>query len=64
VCALDKIKSFLKSLCTKSTIQELLIIAGTAMVGKGLYMIYPPSMWIIVGGFAIYLGLPGKRQVK
>lgn len=41
------------------TVQELALLAGFLMCLKGLYMIYPPMMWIIGG---VYLMLPGQRR--
>lgn len=38
--------------------QELAILAGFLMVARGLYMVYPPAMWIICG---LWLMFPAKR---
>jgi hypothetical protein len=43
--------------------KDILMFIGLFMAGKGLYMVYPPSMWLIIGMFLIYLGWP-KRAVK
>ena len=42
-------------------LKDLLIILGGSMAGNGLYMIYPPAMWIICGVFITYLGWPEGR---
>ena len=34
------------------------ILTGLIMVGKGLYMVFPPSMWVVCGCGLIYLGWP------
>lgn len=39
-------------------IQELAMLAGFLMVMRGLWMIYPPVMWIVGG---LWLALPGKK---
>ncbi|MHB1126866.1 MAG: terminase TerL endonuclease subunit [Bacillota bacterium] len=39
-------------------IQELAMLAGFLMVMKGLWMVYPPAMWIIGG---LWLAFPGKK---
>lgn len=41
------------------TLQELALLAGFLMVLRGLWLIYPPAMWIIGG---IYLMLPAQRR--
>jgi hypothetical protein len=43
--------------------KDLLLTAGLIMALRGLYLIYPPAMWIIGGIFIIYLGWP-QRVVK
>ena len=37
---------------------DLLILSGSIMAGKGLYMIYKPAMWVVCGIFLVYLGWP------
>lgn len=44
----------------KPEISDILIIIGVIFLARGLYMIYPPSMFIIIGILAIWIGLPGK----
>ncbi len=39
--------------------EELAILAGFLMVLRGLWLIYPPLMWIFGG---IWLMLPAKRR--
>lgn len=39
---------------------DFLLLFGSFMLGKGIYMIYPPAMFIVVGLTALWLGWPGK----
>lgn len=48
----------------QDTAQEIAFWAGLTMVSKGLYMIWPPLMWIIFGLGLIWFSLPGKKVVK
>lgn len=50
----------LKIKLLKPDFHDILIIFGGIFLGKGLYMIYPPAMFIIIGIVVIWLGLPGK----
>lgn len=34
-------------------------VAGIILIGIGLYMIYPPAMYIVIGGI---LAFPGRRE--
>lgn len=36
--------------------QELLAFGGLAMIGYGLYLVYPPAAWIVVGAALFYIG--------
>lgn len=57
---LPKIKIRLPSLKIKAqTIQELALLAGFLMLMRGLWLIYPPAMWIVGG---IYLMLPAQQR--
>lgn len=40
--------------------KDILMFIGLAMAGKGIYMVYPPAMWFVVGIFLVYLGWPTK----
>lgn len=42
------------------SLKDILIIIGICMIGKGLFMIYPPAMWIGIGIFLAWLGLPKR----
>ncbi|MEN6325799.1 MAG: hypothetical protein ABFD18_06295 [Syntrophomonas sp.] len=46
---------------TNQNIQELALLAGFLMILKGLYMIYPPLMWILGG---LYLMLPTNKTTQ
>jgi hypothetical protein len=45
-------------------ISEAAMIGGILILLKCLYMIYPPSMWIIGGILLMLLGFPARRKVK
>ncbi len=53
---LDKIKKSLPKL----DFNDFLLLIGVAMLGKGIYMIYPPAMYIAIGVVALWLGWPRK----
>lgn len=59
-----KLRLFLKNLGQKITssvdFKDILMLAGLTMAGKGIYMVYPPAMWFVIGTFIIYLGWPAK----
>lgn len=38
-------------------IRDAFVFGGIAMLGYGLYQIYPPAAWIAVGGIIFLLGL-------
>lgn len=42
--------------------KDLLILGGLYMIGKGLYMIYPPAMWIGIGIVLFWFGFPTDRR--
>lgn len=42
-------------------VSEAAIIGGFFMLMKGLYMIYPPVMWIVGGILIFLLGFPAKK---
>lgn len=42
-------------------IRELALAAGFLMVLRGLWLIYPPAMWIIGG---VYLMLPSRMPAQ
>ena len=58
-----KIKEFLSKIPQYINIKDVLMLIGVIMAGKGLYMIFPAAMWLILGIFIIYLGWP-KKAVK
>jgi hypothetical protein len=39
------------------------VLAGIVMIGKGLYMVYPPLMYIVIGIILAFPGWP-KKEVK
>lgn len=42
-------------------IQELILVCGFLLSARGLWMIYPPSMYIICGVVLVWIGLPAIR---
>ena len=58
-----KIKELIRIPPKYISFKDILMLIGLIMIGRGLYMVYPPSMWLIVGAFVIFLGWP-KRTVK
>jgi hypothetical protein len=44
-------------------LDKAVILIGIAMIGIGLYMIYPPVMFIVVGAIFALPGLP-RKEVK
>lgn len=59
-----KIKDLKEKIMSIVSFKDVLMIVGLIMFGKGIYMIYPPATWIIVGGFIIFLGWPSNKVVK
>ena len=59
-----KIRQFLKKIGQKITsavsFKDVLMIVGLVMAGKGMYMVYPPAMWLVLGMFIVFLGWPTK----
>jgi hypothetical protein len=45
----------------KQLFWDALAVAGLASVGYGLWAIYPPLAWIVLGAFALALGLWGAK---
>jgi hypothetical protein len=42
-------------------IKETCLVAGFLMLLRGLWLIWPPAMWIIGGVCLMWFGLPGKQ---
>lgn len=38
-------------------LQDAFVFGGLACVGYGLYCVYPPAAWIVVGGCLFWLGV-------
>jgi uncharacterized membrane protein len=45
-------------------VSELAILAGFLMLGRGIYMIYKPAMFIICGIGLMWFGFPKTRRAK
>lgn len=40
------------------------LVAGVCMFARGLWLVYPPAMWIVCGGLFIWWGLPPRGEGK
>lgn len=58
-----RIHELFKKMLKTIELRDILVIAGTAMVGRCLYGLHPLTMWGGIGIFFIYLGWP-KKAVK
>lgn len=54
----------LKAKITPENVKETCLLVGFFMVLRGLWLIYPPAMWILGGAGLIWFGLPGKAGGK
>lgn len=43
---------------------DLLALVGLAMVGYGLWQIWPPLSWIVMGGVALWVALLLARKAQ
>jgi hypothetical protein len=48
----------------KFDLSDLIILLGGISISVGLYMIYPPLMFLFAGSSLIWVGLPGKVVKK
>lgn len=48
-------KNLLK-LAASIDLRDVFVFGGLAMVGYGLYLIYPPAAWIGIGGALFWMG--------
>lgn len=47
----------------RGLLEDLLLLVGVAMLARGLWLIYPPVMWIFVGLLLMWAGLtPGRGK--
>jgi hypothetical protein len=49
-----KLHSLLASLID---LRDAFAFGGLAMIGYGLFSIYPPAAWIVVGGILLWIGV-------
>ena len=49
-----------KKIAPYSILKDACIVAGFLMLGYGLYAIYPPAMYLVMGITLIWLGWPDK----
>ena len=43
-------------------LDDVLVIVGTALVGVGVWLIYPPAALIVVGAVLLAIGLYAARR--
>lgn len=43
-------------------LREAVLVAGFLMLGRGLWLVYPPAMWLVCGSLLMWLGLPRGRR--
>jgi len=48
----------------KPDIHDVLIVAGVGMAAVGLWMVYPPAMFIAVGVGLLWLGMPRLPRLR
>lgn len=48
----------LKLKITEDHIRETCLVAGLFMFGYGLWLVYPPAMFIICGILLMWMGMP------
>lgn len=46
----------LRQLAGLIDLRDAIAFGGLGMLGYGLYLIYPPSAWIVCGGVLFWLG--------
>lgn len=42
-------------------LRETCLMAGFLMLARGLWLLFPPVMWITCGVILIYIGLPPRN---
>jgi hypothetical protein len=45
-------------------VREACLAAGFFMLARGLWLVYPPAMWVVCGALLIYVGLPPRGVPK
>jgi hypothetical protein len=53
-----------KAKITPENVKETCLLVGFFMLLRGLWLIWPPIMWIIGGILLMWFGLPGKKGDK
>lgn len=43
-------------------LDDVLVVVGTALVGVGVWLIYPPAALIVVGAVMLAIGLYAARR--
>ena len=48
----------LSALLRNVELRDVLCFGGLAMLGYGLYLVYPPACWVVIGGVLHLMGRP------
>lgn len=46
---------------SEDTVREAALVVGFLMAARGLWLVYPPAMWLVCGAMLLWLGLPPRR---
>jgi hypothetical protein len=49
---------------TLTIVREACLVAGFFMFARGLWLIYPPAMWIGCGTALVWCGLPPRGRER
>ncbi|ELK38811.1 hypothetical protein D478_27756 [Brevibacillus agri BAB-2500] len=47
---------------TLETAREACLLVGFFSLARGLWLIYPPAMWLVCGLLLLWVGFPPKRR--
>lgn len=45
----------------RDQLSDLLAFAGLLILGRGLWLMYPPACWVVVGSLLLVFGILGSR---
>lgn len=45
---------------TRKSLNGLFVIAGLAGIGYGLWQVYEPAAFVVLGGIILWMGLPER----
>ena len=52
----------LKPRITTKHVKEACLAAGLLFLARGLWLIYPPAMWLVCGVVLIWLAMPERGE--